>query len=147
MTVRRVPAAEVLADWPYYRERLNSVMERTDAEMRTDDVLTCLQTGDMQMWRSLEGDGIGVTQLQTFPRYKQLLLYAVAGENSQDWLDAGDQQLEAFALSHGCTRMVFHGRIGWDRLVRKYGYDIRLYVMKKVIGDGRRQQSAADDEI
>jgi hypothetical protein len=146
MTIRQVAPAEVLSDWSYYEAHLSRVIAKTDAELWPDDILTCIQRGAMQMWRALEGDAIGVTELQTFPRYKQLLLYAVAGEDASEWLTGADHDLEAFALSHGCTRMEFHGRPGWQKSCRAFGYTTTLVCMKKRIGsDGRRQPADAED--
>lgn len=139
MTIRHVNASEVLRDWDHYERRLNDVLRRTDAEYWPDDILSCIQRGTMQMWRAVDGDGIGVTELQTFPRYRQLLVYMVAGKDAQDWLDGADQHLEAFAQSNGCTRMAFHGRIGWIKSCRAFGYETQLVCMRKVVGNGRRR--------
>lgn len=139
MTIRRVGATEALRDWSHYEAQIMRVVERGDAPHWPDDILTCLQRGTMQLWRTLDAAGIGVTELQDFPRYKQLLIYMVAGENAQDWLHGAHQQLEAFAISHGCTRMEFHGRPGWAKWCQALGYEHKRIVMTKELRNERRQ--------
>lgn len=139
VTIRQVPAAEALRDWDLYEAQIMRVVERADSPHMPDDILTCIQQGSMQLWRTSDASGIGVTELQTFPRYKQLLVYMVAGENAQDWLTGADQQLEAFALQHNCTRMQFHGRPGWAKSCCAFGYAHSAIVMSKVISNGQRQ--------
>ena len=136
-TIRQIPAAEALRDWDMYERQIMRVVERADSPHMPDDILTCIQQGSMQLWRTPSGDGIGVTELQTFPRYKRLLLYMVAGENARDWLTGADQQLEAFAQSHGCTRMVFYGRPGWTKWCPAFGYEPTLVMMVKAVSNGR----------
>jgi hypothetical protein len=140
MTIRLVDPAEAVRDWiGLYEPQIARVIERADSPHYPDDILTCVQKGTMQLWRTVNGDGIGVTELQTYPRYKQLLVYMVAGENAQDWLTGAHQQLVAFALSQRCTRMEFHGRPGWAKWCRAFGYEHTSIRMKVEIGDGRRR--------
>jgi hypothetical protein len=146
MTIRQVSADEALRDWDFYEERLNRVVERTDSPHGTDDILTCLQLGSMQLWRCVNGDGVGVTELQTYPRYKRLLVYMVAGEHATDWLTGADQQLSDFAISNKCTHMVFHGRPGWAKWCGAFGYVPTLVVMQKVPEHGRRRSANAEFE-
>jgi hypothetical protein len=143
-TIRLVSPVEAVRDWPRYERQILRVIETMDLPQWPDDVLTCIQQGTMQLWRTVNGDGIGVTELQTFPRYKQLLLYIVAGDNAQDWLTGADQQLEDFAQSHGCKYMAFHGRPGWSKWCAAFGYKHTAVRMAKEVRHGRRQQSAAD---
>lgn len=139
MSIRLVPAREALRDWDMYEERLNRVIERADSPHTSEDILTCVQLGTMQLWRAIDGDGVGVTEVQVFPRYRQLLVYMVAGEDARDWLTGADKQLEAFALSQNCTRMEFHGRPGWAKWCQAFGYEHSSIRMKKEIGHGRRR--------
>ena len=106
-------------------------MERGHVGQYPDNILTCIQTGRMQLWRTVNGLGIAITELQDFPRFRQLLVFMVAGEHARDWLTNGHKQLVAFAKSQNCSYMLFHGRKGWERLVRKYGYDDKQIIMRK----------------
>lgn len=106
-------------------------MERGHVGQFADDILTHIQTGRMQLWRTVNGKGIAVTELQSYPRFRQLLVFMVAGEDARDWLAEGHKQLEAFAKSQNCQYMIFHGRPGWEPAVRAFGYDAKQIIMRK----------------
>lgn len=144
MTLTRVDPAEAVRDWGRYEAQILRVVERVDAPHMPDDILTCVQLGTMQLWRTVDGQAVGVTELQHFPQYSQLLIYMVAGEHAQDWLIGAHQHLETFAISQNCTRMAFHGRPGWAKWCRALGYTHTQIVMTKVIGHGQRL--TADDQ-
>lgn len=131
--IRLVPVAEVIADWAYYEPLIRKVMERADSGHVPDDVLTCVQFGTMQIWRIIGDQGMAVTEIIPFTRYRLFLVYMVAGENAQDWIAKGQQQLEAFAKSQNCTRMEFQGRPGWQRYCSKLGYTDTYVRMRKEI--------------
>lgn len=129
--IRRIEPGEAVKNWAFYEPLIRSVVERADSGVYPEGVLTCIQCGDMQLWRALKGTGIAVTEIQNFPRYRLLLVFMVAGENAQEWLADGDHQLVAFAKSSGCKYMDFVGRPGWERLCRQFGYDRKQIRMRK----------------
>lgn len=130
--IARVPAREALAHWlEKYEPLVLSAMSRGHVGQHADDILTHIQTGRMQLWRSVNGLGIAVTEIQDYPRFRQLLVFMVAGESAQDWLADGHQQLEAFAKSKDCQFMIFHGRPGWEKFVRTFGYEAKQIIMRK----------------
>lgn len=87
--------------------------------------------GDMQLWKLVDGHAMGVTQIQTFPQFRLLLVYMVAGEHARDWLLKGSQQLEAFAKSNHCRFIDFQGRPGWERYAAPLGYGRKQIRMRK----------------
>ena len=129
--LRQVPPDEAIRDWDFYEKQIKRVIERADGGQSPDGVLTCVQLGSMQIWRTLDGRGMAVTELQNYPLYRQLLIYMVAGEGLRDWMHEGHQQLERFAKSNNCTRIEFHGRPGWERWAYDYGYTHKCIRMKK----------------
>jgi hypothetical protein len=122
---------DVIAEWSYFAPLIQQVIDKVGGGQYADDVLTCVQRGVMQVWRISDDRGMVVTELQTFPRFGILLVYMVAGEHAPDWIAQGQQQLEAFAKSHGCRFMEFLGRPGWERYTRPLGYDHKLVRMRK----------------
>lgn len=128
---RRVPVTEALERWAFFRPQLERVITRMDVGDTADGVLTSLQLGHMQLWSTAGGQAAVVTEIQTFPKYRLLLIYLVAGENAQDWLATGDQQLAAFAKSEQCKYIEFQGRPGWEKHARRFGYDDKVIRMRK----------------
>lgn len=129
--IRRIRIREAIEDWTYYERQLRRVIEKADSGQSTDDVLSCLQRGTMQLWRSADGTGVALTELQDYPRYRQLLIYMVAGENLSAWMAEGHAALEEFARANACTRIEFIGRPGWEKVLQGFGYNHKLIRMNK----------------
>lgn len=126
-----VPPAVAVAAWGAIEPLIVEVIERAQGGQSPDDVLTCIQTGRMQLWREIDSGTIGLTEILEFPRYKVMLIYMVAGSGARDWIAQGQQQLERFARQHGCKFLEFMGRPGWERLARNLGYGAKLIKMRK----------------
>ncbi len=131
--IRRVDANEAVARWSDFEPHVRRVLERLDSGQYPDDVLTAIQFGGMHLWDILDGTGVCVTELQAYSRYRQLLVYLVAGGNARDWIAEGQQQLEAFAKSQNCKYMWFQGRPGWERYCKRLGYSDKLVMMRKAL--------------
>lgn len=145
--VRRVPTREAVADWlGHYEPLVLLAMAHGHVGQHADDILTHIQTGRMQLWATEDRKGMAITEIQDYPRFRQLLVFMVAGENARDWLAEGHVQLEAFAKSQHCKYMIFHGRPGWEPAVRKFGYDAKQIIMRKDLSDERRKSAAINHE-
>ncbi|MFA5996175.1 MAG: hypothetical protein WC790_00410 [Candidatus Paceibacterota bacterium] len=129
----RIYGADAVNGWDTFEPLIRRVLKRADSGHFPDDILTCVQHGGMQLW-SISGDrGIAVTEIQDYSRYRQLLVYMVAGKHARDWLAEGQQQLEAFAKSTGCQFMAFQGRPGWERYCAPLGYTNKMITMRKAV--------------
>lgn len=134
---RRGPAVylvsprDALRDWAWYERQIERVIERADGPQTTEDILTAIQFGRMHLWRSADGTGMGLTELQVYPRYRQLLIYMVAGHNMLSWIREGAKVFEQFAREMSCTRISFHGRPGWEKLAESMGFTHKMIRMSK----------------
>ena len=131
MRIYRVSPHDALRDWDWYERQINRVITRADSGLTTEDVLTAIQYGRMHVWRSADGKGMGLTELQSFPRYRQLFILMVAGEDMQAWIREGSRVFERFARENACTRMEFHGRPGWEKIAEECGFTHKMMRMKK----------------
>jgi|SRR5882672_1188024 len=125
-----IPPREALAEWGRYDRPIASVLEEFDAGQTIEDVLTCIQTGRMQLWRELSRRAVGVTEVLEFPKYRVLLVYIVVGSGVRDWA-GGLQQLERYARARGCKYLEFVGRPGWEKLAALHGFDRKFIRMRK----------------
>ena len=131
--LRLVPPREAIDRWFHFEPLITRVLDRVQGGQWSDDVLTCVQLGSMHLWDIRDGEAVCITELQNFPRYRQLLIYMVAGEHARDWIASGDRQLTDFAKLHRCKYVVFHGRPGWERYAKRFGYDSKLIIMRKEV--------------
>ncbi len=133
MGIRRVAFDEMLLDWDFYEYQIGRVVRRVRAGCDTEHVLTCLQVGTMQLWRDEARKGIAVTEIQTYPLYRVLLIFMVAGRDVRDLLTDGQQQLDSFAKQSNCKFVEFIGRPGWEKLVDGLGYTEKFIRMRKEV--------------
>ena len=131
--LRPVPPAEVVAQWSRYAELVQRVLTRVNSGLFPDDVLTAIQIGSMHLWDILDGQAVVITEIQEYTKYRQLLIFLVAGTRAKDWIASGNQQLTAFAKSRNCKYVVFQGRPGWERYARKFGYTDKFVMMRQEI--------------
>jgi hypothetical protein len=82
------------------------------------DVVPMLMSGRAQWWQ--QGEGVVVTELQDFPNFKLINYWLVAGRLG-DCLQLQDE-IDRWARMQGCARAVATGRLGWVRVLPKYGW-------------------------
>lgn len=131
--IRRVDPAEALADWDWYEEQINRVIEKADSPHTADDLLSCIQLSQMALWRTNCGRGMGLTQVQNYPRYRRLLIYIVAGYEIRAWIATAHHDLQDFAKSQLCSQIEIHGRPGWEPMLRRLGYDRKMIRMRMTV--------------
>lgn len=144
--LRRVSARQAVVGWDSYADKLQTVIDRVNAAHDTDAILAGIQSGAMQLWDIDGGRGVCVTEIQDFPRYRQLLVLMVAGTASADWLADGQEALEGFARNEGCTHMALIGRPGWRRACEALGYGRHMVFMQKDLGNGDVLEAADHDD-
>lgn len=133
--LRQVHPREAIQIWDVFEKRIDRVIARNPIGSTAEDILTCVQNGTMQLWLTASGKGVGVTQVISYPQYRVLLIFIVAGEDVQEWLDAGHHQLDSFAQSQGCAHVDFIGRKGWAKLVADMGYNQEWLMMRRNVGE------------
>lgn len=131
--LRLMHPADVVKQWGVFEPLVRRVLEHVDGGLYPDDVLTAVQFGSMHLWSILDGQAVCITELQTYPRYRQLLIYLVAGIKAKSWIASGNRQLDAFAKLHNCKYVIFQGRPGWKRYAEPFGYRDEIIMMRKRI--------------
>jgi len=83
-----------------------------------DDIRQGLSTGHFQIhWND---GGVAITEIQVFPRRKNLHCFIVAGKMAP--VLELQQEMIAFARAHGCGSLSATGRFGWERVLPKQGW-------------------------
>lgn len=82
---------------------------------RFKDVKAMIENGDAQFWPGAKS--VIVTQAIQYPLSKVLYIWVAAGERSEI-LEKMLPVIEAWGRSVGCTRTMFTGRVGWQRVLR-----------------------------
>lgn len=118
MAFSGIPSSEVLSVWDDVEPRIRKALDVEDTGHNTEDILTCLQTRDMQLW--VHPDAVAVTQIQVLPQFKKLLLVTLGGEKMDEWIQELMDLLRLFGMDNDCKYLEQHGRKGWLKVNDKF---------------------------
>jgi hypothetical protein len=113
-----------------YHRKLARVLDRMGAVYLVSDILSAIAEGKMQS--HVVNNSWGITQVQDFPRARQLQLLAMVGDLAD--LDPLHAKILAYANEVNAGLISTHGRLGWLRegSFRRFGWRLKtkshLYV-------------------
>lgn len=82
-------------------------------------VISQAAQGHLQVW-TIGPDVMFMTQVSIFPKGKVLDILWAQGEGLEDYLEAGWETLQRFAVIQDCIRIRIIGRRGWMRKLRRF---------------------------
>jgi hypothetical protein len=120
------------------REDIARAVEYSDGEETEETVFNGLMTSNMQLW--LVGNefdetiiGVLVTKVLNYAdKHREVHIVAAGGKEVDKWMQYLDI-LEAFAHQQGATALRMHGRRGWQKKLKPFGFEERAIVMRKSI--------------
>ena len=128
-----VPADMVRVVWPKVEPVIKKAINLHPG-YETSDVKEAIERKEMQLWIAAEGNKViaaCVTRIVIYPRMKELEVTWVAGKGADDWLHFRGE-IEKWAATIGCERIVAYGRRGWERKLRGE-YEPKMTVYVKVL--------------
>lgn len=108
------------------REWIEAALEYSGGTHDFVHVCEGIISGHMQLWPN--ENGCAVTEIIVYPKKKVLHVFLAGGKMS-DILDMLPSARE-FARREGCSGMSIAGRRGWERVLKKHGFDF----MHKTLG-------------
>lgn len=127
MKVTVVPKDFVHHVWPSVASMIDDILEYdTVGRYHPSDAFLACSEGKAQLWLIYEDPkemplGIAVTRVLEYPRKKMLFIDGVAGKNFEACIPALLDTLVSFAKGAGCAGVEGYSRIGWKRVMAKYG--------------------------
>lgn len=106
--------------WDNVGPMLAEIQEHSEGELKPDDFLDNLMTGNMQLWIATEDKEIlmsMVTEIIKYPQKKILRVIAISGKNFKELHERFNDMIESFAIQHGCSAMELWGRKGWKKML------------------------------
>jgi thioester reductase-like protein len=106
--------------WDNVAPLLSKVIQHSEGELETDDYLSNLMSGSMQLWIVTEDGKIilsMVTQIIQFPQKKVLRTIALAGERFKEVHSQFSDMLASYALKNKCSSLELWGRKGWKKML------------------------------
>ena len=94
-----------------YEQKLERVLDRMGGLYTLDDIKTAIAEGKMQSF--VANNSWAITQVQNFPRVRQLLLVALVGD--LDDVETLHAKLLDYADEIDAGLIATYGRLGWMR--------------------------------
>lgn len=137
LDIKLVPS-NGLAPWiPGLKKYLEKSEAWTRGRAEAIDIVEFLIDGRMHLWvvinDSYESYGYVITEVKSYPRCQMLVVQYCAGEkNHMKYIeDKMYDTLDKFAHDAGCAGIEFFGRRGWEKHVKRYGYEPSTVVYEK----------------
>lgn len=112
--------AEIAA--PY----IGQALRKGKSQMLPSEVVEAIKRGIMSLF-FIETGGDIAGCLVTMVSKKTLTVVSLYGEGMSIWLGEVIDFLRGLAKDSGCNMVVCHGRSGWERELKKYGWN-RMYI-------------------
>ncbi len=125
MLVTLIPHEGVVSMWPKVRPHLAKAVKYSGGRYETDDILVALHNKAQQLWVAFDDEGVKgavVTQFSYYPRKSVLSILFCAGDQAKAWRENMLNMLRSYAADHGCDALEGHGRYGWSRYMKRYGF-------------------------
>lgn len=121
--------------WPIVAPQLQRALDESLGELSLEGVRQRLMKAKMQLW--MIGDefdedtlGVVITQVERGEMASFLNIVLCAGDGLEEWIDHL-HVLEMFAEQQNCEYIKVHGRAGWERILKPYGYKKYSVVLSK----------------
>lgn len=118
----------IAANWAKWKDRIADAVGGgfdTVAEIER-----AIFSNQAQLWCGK--DAAVVTKIQTYPGGERVLMALWMAGDIEDAM-AMASGIESFGRSMGCTSALIEGRKGWERLLRKHGYDPWSVTVRKAL--------------
>jgi hypothetical protein len=122
-----------LTYWPLVKHEVERALRSNTDRIDMDDIEKALQEKRMQLWAIHDGEikCVFVTQIVSYKTCKAVRVIAVTGTDHQEWLKLGFDTLVKWGQENGCSMMEMQGRKGWEKPLKKLGFEEPEILMTK----------------
>lgn len=140
ITIEGIQSADAPAVWPLVQEWVADACEYSDGSLGAADVLEQVKEQEQQLWlvrMAQEPVAAMTTRVCVRPSGKRVLeVVTLGGALMDDWLANIVALLKLFAVEHGCVTVEAHGRRGWAKALKQFGWDERSVTVAMEIDNG-----------
>jgi hypothetical protein len=111
--------------WPYLVGFIDAAVKATASVQSVERIREKIDARDMQLWAIRRGSrtvGAVVTEIYDTAAGKTCGVPYLGGTGMVDWLHLLDQ-IEAWAKANGCVRAESVCRVGWERALKRFGWE------------------------
>jgi len=146
-TVARIPNEVLDMVDEDARRLLVPALERSEARFKIDDVMAGLFGGQFTLWFAFDDKntpvGAVVTSIEQYPQRKMVNLLYCGGDDLEGWHEEMLDTLEKHMWENDCRGLEVVGRYGWQRFLKKHGWEARYVVCEKIFDEKEEAQDVA----
>lgn len=138
MIVTYVPPEYVDTVWGIAGAMLRPAAEFNNGRYTVKDAYHGIQNATMQLWLAFDNDdedkkiyGSIVTMITHYPSKKYLTVLMVGGSKMYLWMDTLADIVEKWARDNECDGVEGYGRIGWKKLLNRFGGTTQISIFEK----------------
>jgi len=121
--------SQILQELFRCRNWIESALAYSGGTHEYKDIVDGVLSGHMQLWTG--ESGCAVTEIMVYPKRKILHVFLAAGDMEQI-LDFEESAIE-FGKMNGCDGMSIAGRPGWQKILKKRGWNVAFVNLAKEI--------------
>lgn len=119
--------------WPEAKPMIERALAETGDEYNVDDIKHDIITGSMQLWGVYNSKAlVAVWVTSIIDNGKNLAVLFAGGGDMHDWLHLSEMLFD-WGRANGCTCCEVHGRVGWEKVLRPFGFERRKIVLNKTL--------------
>jgi hypothetical protein len=111
------------------RDWLEAALEYSGGTHTFEDIVEGIHRAAFQFWPA--PNGAAITEIIEFPRKRVLHVFLAGGELDQ--IVDMDKSAGEFAKANGCTAMTIAGRKGWEKVLKKNGWDYYFTTLSREV--------------
>ena len=128
---------DVPSVWPEAEPFLREALDRGIGDYSIEDLHSALLVGEAALLAFLDetGDmiGAGVTQMLTHPDGRSICKILAFGAKDFERVHHAIDQVAYGAKLRGAQAIVFHGRPGWERMLKGDGFTVSQVIMERLL--------------
>lgn len=111
------------------RQWIEDALEYSGGTHEFEDIVAGIHRGAFQFWPAPKGAAI--TEIIEFPKKRVLHVFLAGGELDQ--IVDMDESAGKFAKAAGCSAMTIAGRKGWEKVLKKNGWDYYFTTLSREV--------------
>ena len=128
-----IPGDYVERVWPLIEGMAEKACTEWHGCYAPEDIKKLSQEKKIQLWTAWRGKKpvclLG-TQIYSHPQMKVCEIMFVGGEDMDSWVDYMKELMD-WATQMGCRSLVARGRLGWERVLKQYGFEADRILLRR----------------
>ena len=139
-TITMVPPNYAETLWPEVRGQLLKAVARSKGRWNEESLLQSIKLGHQHLWLAFDEehkiDGVGTTELVSYPAKRMLTIQFLGGNKFNDWVWDMLERFTDWAIDNNCDGIEATARMGFWKWLQQDGFERSYVVYERSLKDG-----------